>query len=250
MTASISLSQDLTIHHVSSCLLTLTDGLRPCRDSGECPKWANMEIGNVKNIMRHQRNREMRTRNIFTVCWSGCPLFPFVSAPIFSRPRSDFDKIFVSINVLKSAIFTRFLLDRRFPFDDEESPASPIFSTLFWTVNGADVVVTVVEGSLISISFGVRELLLGLSRLLPEPWYSEISICGIGNEFDRRRGSRGGWMLSSLMSRKLRKWERRRNRMNWISIIISHTLYERTIDKILICQRTNTFNKCLNGAVG
>jgi hypothetical protein len=50
----------------------------------------------------------------------------------------------------------------------------------------------------------VNELLLGLSRLLPEPWYSEISICGIGREFERRRGCVGGITLSSLISLKLK----------------------------------------------
>lgn len=45
---------------------------------------------------------------------------------------------------------------------------------------------------------------LGLSRLLLfVPWYTDISICGIGNEFDRRLACSNGTDTSSLIFRSL-----------------------------------------------
>lgn len=60
----------------------------------------------------------------------------------------------------------------------------------------------VLGGSGISMKSFVIELPVGLSRLVG-PWYTEISICGIGNEFDRRLGWGDGATVSSLISRNL-----------------------------------------------
>lgn len=126
------LLSSMTIHALK-LIQTVTVVHLQCLDFGEYP------IGKSCLLTFHLLNL-----NKFTAC---CNRFPL--SPIFSSPRSDFDKIFVSINVLKSAILTRFLLLGRLdPFVDTESSC---LSTDFCCWNGVSLRIALIGGSGTSI---------------------------------------------------------------------------------------------------